>query len=112
MRTSGSMRQACACTTWARPISPPSRVTNELSDMFCDLNGATRSPSCRKIRHSAAVNTLLPALELTPWSMMAGVFRLEPVLKLTAEEAEGRKGHELVCWSSASLCVLGGMSPW
>ena len=37
--------KACACTTWARPISPPSRATNELSDMFCDLNGATRTPS-------------------------------------------------------------------
>ena len=31
-----------ACTTCARPISLPSAVMNELSAMFCDLNGATR----------------------------------------------------------------------
>jgi len=37
MRASGSIRHAWACTTWARPISKPSRVTNELSDMFWDL---------------------------------------------------------------------------
>ena len=72
MRTSGSRRQAWAWTTWARPISPPSRVTNELSDMFCALNGATRTPSWSKMRHIAAVSTLLPALELVPWSIKAG----------------------------------------
>ena len=48
IRTSGSRRQAWACTTWARPISPPSRSTNELSDMFWALNGATRMPSCKQ----------------------------------------------------------------
>ena len=31
-----------ACTTCARPISLPSAVMNELSAIFCDLNGATR----------------------------------------------------------------------
>ena len=71
IRTSGSRRQAWACTTWARPISPPSRATNELSDMFCALNGATRMPSCKRIRHRAAVSTLLPALELVPWIIRA-----------------------------------------
>ena len=35
---------ASACTACARPISAPSRVTAELSAMFCDLNGATRRP--------------------------------------------------------------------
>ena len=42
MRTSGSTPAACACTTCARPISSPSRVTKLLSAMFWLLNGATR----------------------------------------------------------------------
>ena len=45
MRTSGSMPAASACTTWARPISAPLAVMNELSAMFWDLNGATSYPS-------------------------------------------------------------------
>ena len=32
---------ASACITCARPISKPSAVMNELSAIFCDLNGAT-----------------------------------------------------------------------
>lgn len=40
----GSTRAACACIAWARPISAPSRVTNEFSDMFCALKGATFTP--------------------------------------------------------------------
>src|SRR5665213_1725271 len=36
--------QARACSAWARPISPPSAVTAALFDMFCGLNGRTRSP--------------------------------------------------------------------
>ena len=39
---SGSMRQAWACTIWARPISSPRAVTPELRAIFCALNGATR----------------------------------------------------------------------
>ena len=45
MRASGSRRQAWAWTTWARPISPPSAVMNELRAMFWGLKGATRTPS-------------------------------------------------------------------
>ena len=41
MRASGSVRAACACTIWARPISSPVAVTPEFRDMFCALNGAT-----------------------------------------------------------------------
>ena len=73
IRTSGSMRQAWAWTTCARPISPPSRVTKELSDMFWALNGATRRPSWRRIRQRAAVRMLLPAFEPVPWNMSVGV---------------------------------------
>ena len=40
--TEGLMPAASACITWARPISSPSSVINELSAMFCDLKGATR----------------------------------------------------------------------
>ena len=76
IRTSGSRRQAWACTTWARPISPPSLVTNELSDIFWDLKGATDTPSWRRIRHSAAVRTDLPALEHVPWNIREGAFVL------------------------------------
>ena len=50
IRTSGSSRQAWACTTWARPISRPSPVTNELSDMFWALKGAAWKPSWSRIR--------------------------------------------------------------
>ena len=42
IRTSGSMPAACACTTCARPISSPSRVTKLFSAMFWLLKGATR----------------------------------------------------------------------
>ena len=42
MATSGSAPAASACITWARPISSPSSVMNELSAIFCDLKGATR----------------------------------------------------------------------
>ena len=66
IRTSGRMPAASAWTTWARPISPPSRVIKELRAMFWLLKGATRSPSCRKIRQSPAASRLLPALDMVP----------------------------------------------
>jgi CelD/BcsL family acetyltransferase involved in cellulose biosynthesis len=44
-----------------------------LSDIFWDLKGATDTPSWRRIRHSAAVRTDLPALELVPWNIREGV---------------------------------------
>ena len=37
----GARPAAMACRAWARPISPPSTVTAELSAMFCGLNGTT-----------------------------------------------------------------------
>ena len=66
MRTSGSSPAACACMACARPISAPSFVTKEFSAMFCALNGATRRPSCFRIRRSAAHSTLLPTDEPVP----------------------------------------------
>jgi hypothetical protein len=57
---------ASACVACARPTSRPSRVANELSAMFWALNGATSSPSCLKIRHSAATSRLLPTEDIVP----------------------------------------------
>ena len=62
----GGRRAAWACTAWARPISPPSIATAELSAMFCGLNGATRTPRRTSTRHRAATSVLLPASEVVP----------------------------------------------
>ena len=70
MQTSGSRPQASACITCARPISSPSFVINEFSAMFCDLNGATRQPSCLKILHKPATTRLLPALDIVPCTII------------------------------------------
>ena len=66
IRASGSMPAAAACMAWARPISAPSAVTNEFSDMFCALNGATRTPLPGQPRHRPAVSTLFPASDVVP----------------------------------------------
>src|SRR6056297_622901 len=59
---------ARACRAWARPISPPpSSVTAALFDMFCGLNGRTRSPRRTKTRASPATSMDLPTLEPAPW---------------------------------------------
>ena len=51
MATSGSIPAASAWTPWARPISWPLGVTNELSAMFWALNGATFTPWRWSSRH-------------------------------------------------------------
>ena len=66
MSATGSIPAAAACIAWARPISAPSRVTNEFSDMFCALNGATFTPCRASHRHNPATSTLLPASEPVP----------------------------------------------
>src|SRR5438270_13225388 len=66
MSAVGSMPAAAACMTWARPISAPSAVTKEFSDMFCALNGATLTPCRASQRHSPATSTLLPASDPVP----------------------------------------------
>src|SRR5574343_1137985 len=67
----GGRPQASACSAWARPISPPSTVTAELSAMFCGLKGATRTPRRLRMRHRAATSVDLPASEVVPWTMRA-----------------------------------------
>jgi len=66
MCTLGGTRAARACSAWARPISPPSAVTAALFDMFCGLNGRTRSPRRVKARASAATINDLPTSEPVP----------------------------------------------
>src|SRR5690554_2729440 len=66
MSVCGANPQAWACTAWARPISPPSAVTAELSAMFCGLKGATDSPWRFSQRHSAVTSVLLPASDVVP----------------------------------------------
>src|SRR5215469_3693728 len=58
--------QALACIACARPISAPSGATTELLDMFCALNGATRTPWRASQRQIPAVSTDLPASEAVP----------------------------------------------
>src|SRR5262249_18808977 len=65
-RTLGASPAARACMAWARPISPPSTVTAELLDMFCALNGATRTPVRANNRQSPATTIDLPASEVVP----------------------------------------------
>ena len=67
----GATPAARACTAWARPISAPSGVTQELLDMFWDLKGATFSPRRDRLRHRAAATVLLPAWDEVPSTMMA-----------------------------------------
>jgi len=70
MRPSGFVLAAMACSACAREISSPSGVTVELSDMFCDLNGATFRCMSENMRHSAAAIRLLPAPDVAPSTMM------------------------------------------
>ena len=69
MSTVGATPAASAWTAWARPISPPPSATAALSAMFCDLNGATRSPARLKARHRPVTKRLLPTEEAVPWTM-------------------------------------------
>ena len=64
--TVGDVMAASAWTAWARPISNPSGVTAELSDMFCALKGATLNPSRANMRQSPAAMKLLPTDEPVP----------------------------------------------
>ena len=57
--------------TCALPISSPSFVIKEFNAIFCDLKGATRYPSCLKIRQSPAARRLLPAFDIVPCTMIA-----------------------------------------
>src|SRR3569833_4777656 len=66
MATSGSSLHAQACAACARPISPPPGHGYELIDMFCALNGATRTPLRRSQAQIAVVIQLLPACEEVP----------------------------------------------
>ena len=89
MQTSGSRPEASACITCARPISSPSFVINEFNAMFCDLNGATRQPSCLKILQSPATTRLLPAFDIVPCTIItfAEDFLLVFLIEATARSS-------------------------
>src|SRR3954447_16024750 len=72
MSTVAWMPAAMACAYWARPISPPSGHTAALLDMFCALNGATRTPRRASRRHSPATSVLLPTDEPVPSTISTG----------------------------------------
>src|SRR6516164_4388596 len=88
MSVCGSTPAACACSAWARPISPPSTVTAALLDMFCGLKGSTRRPRRVAARASPATISDLPTSEPAPWIMrargMAGSLELDTGLSLDA----------------------------
>src|SRR5689334_1885979 len=65
------VRAARACSACARPISPPSAVTAALFDMFCGLNGSTRSPRRVAARTSPATMSDLPTSDPAPWIINA-----------------------------------------
>src|SRR5690606_19520885 len=84
-----------ACTAWARPISPPSGVTAALFDMFCALNGATRTPRRASARHSPAAIRLLPTLEPVPSTAMASARAIYPLVQqLRRRERRRRRRRE------------------
>ena len=76
---SGSARAATAWTHCARPISRPSAVTIELFDMFCALNGATRTPRRASARHRPVVTTVLPASEVVPSTIRLPLTGADPM---------------------------------
>jgi len=71
MAASGSAPAATACSHWARPISAPSVVTMELSDMFWPLKGATDTPWRARSRQIPATMVDLPASDVVPHTMSA-----------------------------------------
>ena len=75
MSVTGAVPQARACNACARPISPPSAVTAALFDMFCGLNGRTRSPCRVKARANPASSSDLPTSDPVPCSISARAIR-------------------------------------
>src|SRR5580692_9815976 len=105
----------------ARPISPPSTVTAELLDMFCALNGATRTPLRASRRHSPATTIDLPASELVPATSSAPVTK-SPSVNLTTLSRRACShdrqdlgavvgDHQRVFKLRGPLAVLGGDRP-
>ena len=89
--TRGSIPAASACTTCARPISLPSRVTKELSAIFCALKGATRSPSCAKMRQRPVTSVLLPTVEAVPCTISVRARRVTPCTVLSRARMSRRQ---------------------
>src|SRR2546425_2431256 len=96
MSTVGSTPAASACAAWARPISPPSIVTDEFNAMFCDLNGATRYPARAKRRQKAVARTDLPTADPVPWIMRHGANPFIPFPPATSAVACSNRRSTLI----------------
>ncbi len=95
IRTSGSIPAACACMARARPISAPLAVTNEFSDIFCALNGATRTPRRASARHRPAVSTLFPTSDAVPATSNAPLSVIAMTLSMCPARDLGRAQWDL-----------------
>ena len=82
MSVCGCTPAACACSAFARPMSPPSAVTALFNAMFCGLNGATRTPRRRSTRQSPATSVLLPAPDVVPCTINVPAIRYCSMLRL------------------------------
>ena len=103
MWTDAGTPHARACNACARPISPPSSVTAALLDMFCGLNGRTRSPRCAKARHRPATSKDFPTSEPVPCNIKAGTGRtLIPVSKLSFIWLYAKTANQ----NSTPICAL------
>src|SRR5487761_267865 len=107
IRAAGSTPAAAACIAWARPISAPSDVTNELRDMFWALNGATETPCRRSHRHSPAAIMLFPASELVPATSIAP-FTAPPPPGQHPSPASPSPSPGVVIWPPATPLWCGG----
>src|SRR4029078_3708599 len=93
---SGSRPHASACATCARPISPPPTHGYELFDMFCALNGATRTPRARSDAQIAVTLQLLAEVE-----GVAPTKRERAILLLQREDEHAIVGHGIAEESAA-----------
>ena len=110
MSLQGSRPQACACSAWARPISPPSTVTAEFSAIFCGLNGTTDDPARTRTRHKPVARTLFPASDVVPCIIIVladitvgNTFEMDSI-----EEIQDT--HKFTCERKDFKPVPGGMS--
>ena len=92
----GGMPQASACTAWARPISPPSGVTAELSAMFWDLKGATEMPRRFRMRQNPAQMIDFPTSEPVPQNIRARGSGREAGTGVTGDSAACTPGRLLL----------------
>ena len=97
MSAVGAMPAAAACTAWARPISAPSAQTAALFDMFCALNGATRTPlpgedAAQRRRQQALAHRRAGPLDHQHAAQQHGVAHLPDARPAGGSFSSGRRG--------------------